>query len=215
LNLMVMGRDHKLYYEAYNDASDLNNDGTVDVGYKPATVTYFGVFDSFLCYNYTGSYFTPVSRTSTKRCSGAWSGDFLNYLTTSRIDALRKVLYGGKRSTDNLTQTIIERGYVSQDGHSWAKEYTSVAVDGYDLRQYAPLPLPKSGFRHLFGSVNLNSDPTTPRLRILTDSQFRVWNWASIEGPVLSDIDVRVLRRRCWLRSAPPRPATRPCSKRW
>jgi type IV pilus assembly protein PilY1 len=35
LNLLVMGRDHKLYYEAYNDASDLNGDGALDVGYKP------------------------------------------------------------------------------------------------------------------------------------------------------------------------------------
>ena len=30
LNMIVLGRDHKLYYEAYNDASDLNNDGVVD-----------------------------------------------------------------------------------------------------------------------------------------------------------------------------------------
>ena len=35
LNLLVIGRDHKLYYEAYNDASDLNDDGVLDVGYKP------------------------------------------------------------------------------------------------------------------------------------------------------------------------------------
>ena len=27
LNLLVMGRDHKLYYEAYNDHSDLNGGG--------------------------------------------------------------------------------------------------------------------------------------------------------------------------------------------
>ena len=27
LNMLVMGRDHKLYYEAYNDASDLDGDG--------------------------------------------------------------------------------------------------------------------------------------------------------------------------------------------
>ena len=32
LNLLVMGRDHKLYYEAYNDASDLDGDGVIDVG---------------------------------------------------------------------------------------------------------------------------------------------------------------------------------------
>lgn len=188
LNLMVMGRDHKLYYEAYNDASDLNNDGLVDVGYKPASVTYFGIFDSFMCYNYSGGVFSPASRTSNKKCSGNWSGDFLNYVTTSRIDALRKVLYGGKRSTDTLTQTIVERGYVPQDGHSWAKEYTSIAVDGYDISEYTPLTAPvQSNVRHLFGSVNLNGAPGTPLMRVLQNSRFRVWNWASIEGPVLAN----------------------------
>jgi len=31
LVMLVMGRDHKLYYEAYNDASDLNDDGVLDI----------------------------------------------------------------------------------------------------------------------------------------------------------------------------------------
>jgi len=35
LNMLVVGRDHKLYYEAYNDASDLNGDGKLDIGVKP------------------------------------------------------------------------------------------------------------------------------------------------------------------------------------
>ena len=29
--MLVMGRDHKLFYEAYNDASDLNGDGHLDL----------------------------------------------------------------------------------------------------------------------------------------------------------------------------------------
>lgn len=188
LNLMVIGRDHKLHYEAYNDASDLNSDGVVDVGYKPASVTYYGNFDSFMCYDYNGSYFTPVSRTSTKKCSGNWSGDFLNYVTTSRVDALRKVLYGGKRSTDTTALTVIERGFVPQDGHSWAKEYTSVANDGYNIAEYTPLAVPsQANVKHLFGSVNLQSNVSTPLMRVLPNTRFRVWNWASIEQPVLAN----------------------------
>ena len=27
LNMLIMGKDHKIYYEAYNDASDLDGDG--------------------------------------------------------------------------------------------------------------------------------------------------------------------------------------------
>ena len=34
LNMLVMGRDHKLFYEAYADHSDLDGDGTLDVGYR-------------------------------------------------------------------------------------------------------------------------------------------------------------------------------------
>lgn len=56
LNMLVMGRDHKLYYEAYNDASDLDNDNVVDIRFKPS-ITYFGYFGSDLCYDYVGNIF--------------------------------------------------------------------------------------------------------------------------------------------------------------
>ena len=52
LNLLVMGRDHKLYYEAYNDASDLDGDGVIDVGYKPNQLDYYGYFNNNVCYDY-------------------------------------------------------------------------------------------------------------------------------------------------------------------
>ncbi len=71
LNLLVMGRDHKLYYEAYNDASDLNGDGIIDIGYKPSLVNYYGYFDSFKCYDYDSSNhrFVPAATTANKQCS--------------------------------------------------------------------------------------------------------------------------------------------------
>lgn len=184
LNMLVLGRDHKLYYEAYNDHSDLNDDGVLDVGYKPAQIDYYGYFDSFKCYTYNSGAgrFDPASTTSSKKCSGAWSGDFLNYVTTARIDALRKVLYGGLRSTDG-TNTTLERSFIPQDAHSWGKEYESVARDGYDISEYTPLSLPASGTRHLFA----NTTPlgtTAPLLRVLQNQAGRVWNWLSIERPV-------------------------------
>ncbi len=185
LTLMVMGRDHKLYYEAYNDASDLDGDGTIDVGYKPDDINYYGYFGSRLCYSYnSGSrVFIPSATANDKKCSGAWSGDFLNYLTTSRIDALRKVFYGGLRSTDNASETILERSFIPQDAHSWGKEYTSIAVNGYDIRDYTPLSLPATGTRHLFVNTTTTSNGA-PFLRVLNDSSFRIWNWVSKERPV-------------------------------
>lgn len=196
LNMLVIGRDHKLYYEAYNDASDLNFDGELDIGYRghlpdnQGGVTYFGYFDSFKCYSYSDGVFVPVSVTTNKRCGGSWSGDFLNYLTTSRFDALRKVLYGGTRVVDENGRTVLERSRIVQDAHSWGKEYTSIAQDGYNIAEFAPLQPPPAGFRHLFASTSLLATSTepnreaTPLLRVLNDSQFRIWNWISIERPV-------------------------------
>lgn len=186
LNMIVLGRDHKLYYEAYNDASDLDGDGILDIRYKPS-IDYYGYFDSYKCYAYSSGVFEPQSFTPNKQCSGQWSGDFLNYLTTSRIDALRKVLYGGFRGTDTASDTILERSHIPQDAHSWGKEYTSPTVDGYDIQNYSPLSLPAANTRHLF----VNTTPRTadgynepPRLRFLTSRTNRIWNWVSREQPV-------------------------------
>ncbi|MBK5964017.1 hypothetical protein CCR95_07930 [Thiocystis minor] len=211
LTMLIMGKDHTLYYEAYNDASDLSGDGVLDVGYKPNMedaggnqVDYYGYFDSHLCYEYStsNSRFSPVSATitGTKKCSGYWSGDFLNYLTTSRIDALRKVLYGGKRYLDlpydpdddeDQVTTVLERSYIPQEAHSWGKEYRSIEHDKYNIGDYTPLSLPVPGTRHLFanttllkpasGVVGVNKEPL---LRFLNDSKFRIWEWVAIERPV-------------------------------
>jgi type IV pilus assembly protein PilY1 len=190
LNMLVVGRDHKLYYEAYNDYTDLNEDGVLDTKYKPTQMDYYGYFDSYKCYTYDNTKFIPSRTTANKTCTGEWSGDFLNYLTTARIDALRKVLYGGYRTTDSDGVTVLERTYIPQDAHSWGKEYTSVAVDGYDLTQYAPLTLPTTDKRHLFANttpLNTASPLLTlnqPLLRVLTNRDERIWNWVSIERPV-------------------------------
>ncbi len=181
--MLTIARDHKLYYEAYNDASDLNGDGELDIRYKPSEIDYFGYFDSYKCYNYSSNKFTPTSTTLTKTCSGNWSGDFLNYLTTSRMDALRKVLYGGYRSTDTTSNTTLERAFIPQDAHSWGKEYTSPTVDGYNISDYAPLSLPTGGNRHLFASTTLSAGGD-PVLRVLTNKSQRIWQWLSKERPV-------------------------------
>jgi len=142
LVMLVMGRDHKLYYEAYNDASDLNEDGVLDVGYNHS-IDYYGYFDSYKCYRYdAGSQlFEPVEETSDKYCRGSaeWSGNFLNWLTMSRMDVLRKVLYGGYRSVDTASETILEGVFIPQDAHSWGKEYAA-----NDTQLLTPYPQPAS-----------------------------------------------------------------------
>ena len=198
LVMLVMGKDHKLYYEAYNDASDIDGDGILDVGYKP-DIDYYGYFDSDTCYIYSSgnSRFEPSSITTDKTCNGTseWSGDFLNYLTTSRMDAMRKVLYGGYRSLDTSSTTVLERAFIPQDAHSWGKEYTGIAHDGYDISDYTPLALPTSG-RHLFASTS-NDLTGPPLLRVLENNSHRIWEWVSKERPVAcSSLDLHTSGNR-------------------
>jgi type IV pilus assembly protein PilY1 len=221
--MLVAGKDHKLFYEAYNDTSDLDGDGNYDIRFNPR-IEYYGLFDSKLCYKGKGKntsgtlvgttysasadYFYPdsaVKNMELKTCSGAWSGNFLNYVTTSRMDALRKVLYGGHRGIDSATQTILRRAYVPRDAHGWGKEYTSVAVDGYNIADYTTLSVPTLGKRHFFGgytmllSCNLPAtcrDKSAPVLAVAKNasSTKRVWDWAAAEASNLfNDVNVGVV----------------------
>ncbi len=201
--MLAMGRDHRMFYEAYNDASDIDGDGTLDIRFKPA-ITYLGLFDSNLCYTHSNGsgnsdLFTPAGAASgaLKTCSGQWAGNWLNYVTTSRIDAMRVVLYGGMRDTDTAAQTVLRRAYIPQDAHSWAKEYTSLAVDKYNISDYTPLAAPTTNNRHFFGNLTPNASTNcatlsncsnmAPWLSVVLNSPKRVWEWASTERPVLAD----------------------------
>lgn len=190
LVMLVMSRDHTLYNQAYDDASDIDGDGELDIGYDPA-IDYYGYFNSHACYTYDkiNKQFEPHSITEDKTCDGSnWSGDFLNYLTTSRIDAIRKVLYGGKRSTDSSSETVLERAFIPKDAHSWGKEYSSYDEEGYYIHDYTPYSEPADGKRHLFASTseaNLNDhipEDIEPLLRVKKDTSDRVWDWVAVES---------------------------------
>jgi type IV pilus assembly protein PilY1 len=199
LNMLVVGRDHKLFYEAYSDHSDLTGDGNLDVDYQGLLVVggkfkidYYGYFDSYKCYTHDGTKFVPASVNTTKKCVGQWSGDWLNWATTARIDAMRKVLYGGKRSTDSSTDTVLERTLVPQDAHSWGKEYTSAAVNFYNISDVTPYSAPAAGQRHFFANTTLmtttswttNNNPPLLRVLLNQPSTRRIWNWVTKESPV-------------------------------
>lgn len=124
LVLFALSNDHQLYKKAYNDYSDLNGDGAIDTAYDNA-YDYLGYFDSHQCYRYdTGlGYFLPEDAATDHRCNGLWSGNLLNWASMTRMDILRKVLYGGYRSTDTDTQTVLERVLLPTDVHAFAKVF--------------------------------------------------------------------------------------------
>lgn len=135
--MLSLSNDHQLFFEAYPDYLDLNEDGQPDLTYGHDN-DYYGYFDSYKCYDYNtdNGRFTPVEKTENKYCdtvSGDWSGNFLNYLSMSRMDVVRKILFGGYRRIDTATQTVLERAYVPTDAHSWVKYY-----DGDDLEKLSP-----------------------------------------------------------------------------
>lgn len=131
LMMLNMSRDHQLYFKLYDDYSDLDGGGA-DTTYK-STISYFGYFDSNRCYTHDGAKFSPTLIAS-KTCNAGgvvneWSGNFLNWATMTRMDAIRKILYGGFRSTDSTTQTILERAYLPPDTHAFAKFYNGTTAE--------------------------------------------------------------------------------------
>ncbi len=135
--MLALASDHQLFIRAYNEFDDLDGDGQPDSGYSH-NFAYVGYFDNKKCYAYDGGIFSPTATAPTpagnrdilQYCSGnEWSGNFLNWLTMTRADIVRMVLYGGYRSTDTPTETVLERAYLPSDAHSFAKYYAGDDID--------------------------------------------------------------------------------------
>jgi type IV pilus assembly protein PilY1 len=208
--LLVMSKDHKLFQQAYNNFSDMDEDGLPDTGYNPS-VLYYGYFDSKSCYRYSRAepaaedlarkteHFElagptredqpqsaldsarphPVARAGIKAAravhystgekigicngphstfGGLYSGNWLNFVTATRMDVFRKILYGGHRSIDTDARTQLQSSLVPRDAHTWG---TDVLADDrwaeesnlskyYDISKYTPFPKPSPGTAHFF-----------------------------------------------------------------
>ena len=139
--MLTLSKDQQLFKKAYNDYSDLDGDGVIEATYKHS-IDYYGYFDPKKCYIYRNNRFEPERVTEDKYCgqSNEWAGNFLNWVSMSRMDAVRKLLYGGTRSTDGASTgdatavvTVLERAYIPSDAHAWAKYY-----DGADIPKLTP-----------------------------------------------------------------------------
>ena len=174
LVMLVMSVDHELFKKAYSDYSDLDGDGLLDTTYNDR-FDYLGYFDSNWCYSYNHSYdryqpgvkATGANSHYCETSNSHWSGNFLNWATMSRIDILRRVLFGGKRSTDNSSTTILERAYLPRDIHSFVKIYA-----GGDVASLTP-------YDTNISLCNLAIEENgSPRVRVARGSWQR---WASTE----------------------------------
>lgn len=137
--MLNAAKDHQLFFKAYNDYADLDDNGIPETTYD-TIIDYYGYFDSFKCYAYDTAQFRfePQGMADgTHHCTGAmdgcWSGNFLNWAAMARIDVVRKILFGGHRRVDTATETVLERTFLPHDAHSFAKYY-----DGADIQDLTP-----------------------------------------------------------------------------
>lgn len=191
LIMLTLSNDEQLYHKAYTDFDDVDGDDRIDVGYKD-TINYAGYFDSQKCYTYNtaSAFFDPSGAAGAPtpapagnhQCSGAWSGNFLNWATMSRIDVLRQVLYGGYRAVDSATATVLERAFIPPDNHAWIKLISASLLADYT--PYSAITYP-AGITLCNVTPQAGSDTysqnnvTRPRLRVAAGA----WTeWAAQES---------------------------------
>ncbi len=205
LVMLLLSHDHQLYIKAYNDFSDLNNDGVIDTTYNDA-ITYGGYFDSGYCYAYQTDRFQPrklavganghsCPDTSAASGGGPWSGNFLNWATMSRMDIVRRTLYGGKRFTDPATPSdgpvILERALLPPDLHAFSKVMSGTEMANLTPYSYAAgslesitlcnvTPGPTGGGTAL--TQNIDTAVYPPKIRI-AEGAWQDWSASDITLP--------------------------------
>ncbi|MDR2404810.1 MAG: hypothetical protein LBE27_00365 [Deltaproteobacteria bacterium] len=123
--------------------------------------------------------------------SGNFSGNWLNYVTSSKIDVLRKILYGGYRVVDEgrglkgeQGRTVLESSYIPRDSHTWGTDVLSddrwssevPLTNYYDISKYTPFPKPKAKSAHFFTRTrsgqpdNDSNPPSFPVLMYILDA---------------------------------------------
>ena len=104
---------------AYNDEAESQPDGAgnqcagrkgrIGVCYFPNR-EYLGYFNPKRCYAYKNGKFVPKGLTNgNHECSGKFSGNFLNWATTSAIDMYIWAMTGGNRVVDTKSNTVVRQ----------------------------------------------------------------------------------------------------------
>jgi len=194
--MMTIAKDWTMFSRAYTDFEDIDFDGVLDYTFKP-NFRYYGYFDSDKCYSYSGGRFVPAGAVSVESgklycnagsATGQWAGNFLNWATMSRIDILRKVLYGGMRYLDSTSDTTLELSFVPRNSQAIVKYYNGSDInrltqynDATSLAQGITMcrrPNENTGISH--------TNPFTPVIRVAKGnlvlwnmSEVRTCNWDS------------------------------------
>lgn len=183
--MLVLSKDHEMFKEAYPDYSDLTGNGAINNTYTD-TFEYYGYFDPNTCYDYEtdgNDRFEPEEAAvgpNNHYCTDGddWSGNFLNWATMTRMDIVRRVLYGGKRTDDTEQITILERALIPNSAHAFVKIY-----DGSDLDDLTPydddaISICNVTWKTSDRSDQVDTDADEPTIRVARGS----WpTWAATE----------------------------------
>jgi type IV pilus assembly protein PilY1 len=174
ISLIALSIDHQLFNKAYTDYTDLTGDGVPETTYVNA-VNYSGYFDSDLCYTYAaGQYKASARRDAVKKCDGStWSGNFLNWVTMTRLDILRWSLYGGNRSTDTAAATVLERTHIPQDGHAYTKIYLGTA--GVPVNAVTPFTFGSVSFCNTTSTADPSATTVSPPVIQMASGSWPTW----------------------------------------
>jgi type IV pilus assembly protein PilY1 len=214
--MLTASKDYTMFWKAYTDFEDIDFDGVVDYTYKP-TFSYYGYFDPDKCYTYntanTGR-FVPYGDVSSDPAdvvlsgsiklskhyctanAGLWSGNFLNWSTTSRMDVLRKVLYGGLRSYNGGTQadrykngdtasdTTLEQSFVPRNSQAFVKYYNGADVDrvtpfNSSNAKNKGITLCRRAAENI-GVSHIQTDSFTPQIRVALGN-VALWNMTEVK----------------------------------
>ena len=142
-----------------------------------------------------------------------FSGNWLNYIVSSRMDVLRKILYGGARVLDpeNTSEavTVLDPSFVPPDSIVWGADvfadnvwYKTPYNAYYSISDYTPYSRPKNDHAIYFSRVrNMSNSFDTPdnanpreALRVASNVFVGGKNFKPRPG---SDVD-QILDRRYW-----------------
>lgn len=114
------------------------------------STTYPGYFNPAMCYQYvnnvTNKHFAISGAATSNNCNGTgFSGNFMNWATSSAIDILRLGLTGGDRIEDTATSSILQRAVIPNNFYDNGSYFPQKNVANDVAKQSLPSSLFVSG----------------------------------------------------------------------
>ena len=126
---------------------------TVGAAYRGTTYNasteYIGYFNQYKCYTYdkTKRYFVLSGDAAGFKCSRSadFSGNFLNWATSSSIDILRYSLTGGDRIEDTPGHTVLQRAVLLENFYNNNSNFPAKVLKAAQVTDNVPDALKKDG----------------------------------------------------------------------